>query len=947
MSYGQDGFLGADKNFSCGATASISLAPNPGDPCCPAIGVVYCWTSIPMNSGFLGATNTSTVNVSPGVTTTYTLTVTSSTGVTSDEVIVSVPTDNDIGMDVYKPAVIAGNTTTLLADNQDAMTFENFDNDDNDAFFDYLDVPGAGGGVIGGDDELIRVTLKVNSGSVVPTIQFDAINGSNTAVGGAVYSRIWLSSDKTGGEYILGDNMTLNDVQGGFHTRDIWIEGVRNHISQRHTQFILSYAPPGEVCSVTSIMALTIIGLTSNPAIEPFQWTGVGNGFGPPNHMSNALDVDPKFPVGEMNADGSNLTGFRVFSGSRNPANAARNNVTVTVSLSVLPIEPITMYVKAFDIDDPYTYPAAPLPPGTVANFIDPNDAGGMGVYAGTGGPGVGIPWTSEDDNRGSVTDGGKYGAFPDDPDNNDVLEISFALGQIAHDISFNTSTHPGDNYRLAISADEDFLGQLRNTDQTDGFQIVSEFNNDEVPFGGRYLSPILSVWRILHLENDSMGPYVWGGNIQQRLGLINDFSSTPLGGAPPPVTEGTNIRKFEVVQSFSNWGAAQFDDDSPNLDNMANPLATGRFENGEVRLDVGGIIFPAPSVHGNGDNRIEFSAAQSIAGLTCTVTDIAGGNLFNSTVVNVIRNGPGDYSWTINIPPGVIIGDYNNGNLNVAGGGDVMITVPPGSVNVVESANFQLAGTFRDDDGLGATLPNQATLVNMNIFEDAYLITELDGGDAVANNENNLNFIQNIFTNHLVDVPLINAQIQPLRDHIDSNESNNFWVVHLVTCWQSDHELDGDPNAETTSYGLGDGYLDLAFPWVDNTEIAQGPATTMIFRETVNDNIPYPEGLLIAHEIGHQFGLSHGNFPVATTIPEYIADEMGIMRDDGINPAFTDFIPRHINLIRVSALPFTPHLSSTSQATTHPIASSIDWVSAPIHPLTIQRGLRHFFGRT
>jgi len=51
-------------------------------------------------------------------------------------------------MDVYKPAVIAGNTTTLLADNQDAMTFENFDNDDNDAFFDHLDVPGAAGGVM-------------------------------------------------------------------------------------------------------------------------------------------------------------------------------------------------------------------------------------------------------------------------------------------------------------------------------------------------------------------------------------------------------------------------------------------------------------------------------------------------------------------------------------------------------------------------------------------------------------------------------------------------------------------------------------------------------------------------------------------------------------------------------------------------------------------------------
>ena len=63
------------------------------------------------------------------------------------------------------------------------------------------------------------------------------------------------------------------------------------------------------------------------------------------------------------------------------------------------------------------------------------------------------------------------------------------------------------------------------------------------------------------------------------------------------------------------------------------------------------------------------------------------------------------------------------------------------------------------------------------------------------------------------------------------------------------------------------------------------------------------------------------------------------------------DLLSHIVDAIRgsciVSALPFTPHLSSSSQATTHPIASSIDRVSAPIHPLTIQRGLRHFFGRT
>ena len=76
-------------------------------------------------------------------------------------------------------------------------------------------------------------------------------------------------------------------------------------------------------------------------------------------------------------------------------------------------------------------------------------------------------------------------------------------------------SHQPGDNYRIAASADRDTLVRLENIDSRDNSNIVdpaiaassnpAQRAAAPVRMAGAYTSKLLTVWRILHLEIDGM----------------------------------------------------------------------------------------------------------------------------------------------------------------------------------------------------------------------------------------------------------------------------------------------------------------------------------------------------------------------------------------------------------------------------------------------------------
>ncbi len=111
-------------------------------------------------------------------------------------------------------------------------------------------------------------------------------------------------------------------------------------------------------------------------------------------------------------------------------------------------------------------------------------------------------------DNRGFATIGpsSSLEGVLDGQDINGILKLTFAKGEDAKTIDFKVSKQPGDNYRIAAHFDEDFVKSFRNDDtQNDGDKIIDNNSNQPLTNG---ISEVLTVWRFLHLELDTMiGP--------------------------------------------------------------------------------------------------------------------------------------------------------------------------------------------------------------------------------------------------------------------------------------------------------------------------------------------------------------------------------------------------------------------------------------------------------
>jgi hypothetical protein len=164
-----------------------------------------------------------------------------------------------------------------------------------------------------------------------------------------------------------------------------------------------------------------------------------------------------------------------------------------------------------------------------------------------------------------------------------------------------------------------------------------------------------------------------------------------------------------------------------------------------------------------------------------------------------------------------------------------------------------------------------------------------------ILNNSNNTAFIENAST--IANMAIVNSERQS-----SVNESPLFWTVYVTSAWQYNVFADADANGEGGIHWGG------SYPSTNtthDTDLAIGGDYSFIYRETILD-VPPPlaEHLIIAHEVGHQFGLGHCNGdyvePNVLATPEY--PNIGLMSSGGAaaGVAPTDrFIARHLNLIR------------------------------------------------
>ena len=489
--------------------------------------------------------------------------------------------------------------------------------------------------------------------------------------------------------------------------------------------------------------------------------------------------------------------GKRIFPDKTSPTDSTRRN-TVRVKATVTPaVSGVTLYFQSFDVDDPSTNGA-------------PVDANGT-----NGGDNRGTPKQGTLATTSAVTDGS---------------------GIATND--FTVTMQPGDNFRVAVAFRQDNLNGMTD-DNVPG-------NNLHPPAFAGAATPLLTVWRNLHVEMDSMAP----------------VSSNLVAGTITAIEGlGTDAVEIYVDQDL--------DDGSPNLScNIFSPcFGYGRFEQGSVSIGVGagspGQTETSP-IEGNGWNFFANSAGFVIpfmitktneVNITGTIVEMAGDEDFTSLELHVTGDGP-------------LTANYVGGTLNAAGvQSEILFVISSLSTVTVESP-FSIPFTAHDDDDDSVLTRFPDTDDLSSVLAETYVLLQLDT-PAVAshNNLNGTGFLAN----------LSNPQITNILATAWGSRSLNmsgFWVAYFVSTFQYLTTEDGDPSNDTyTTLGLSS-FLD-------------GGALIFLGTLKEKDDPDFREKVTVVHELGHAFGWAGDFFPLT------MCDDAGTCQDGVIRytPDLVDFI--------------------------------------------------------
>lgn len=385
-----------------------------------------------------------------------------------------------------------------------------------------------------------------------------------------------------------------------------------------------------------------------------------------------ALDDNPAVPVlpGQDPGLARPGGGQRMFSEATSANGPAYNRVKVVAVISPplspdasLPPEATTVRVhfKSFDVDDP----APSLP-----------DLDGDVTVAAVA------------DNRGTPGNGVLEAVFLDVP-----------AGQTRASTALEVSQQPGDNYRVAASTSHDWIDTLHAR------QVVAPeepVQDGRLNVSGPNVSPMLTVWRTLRLEIDSMAAppvedtpasdprYAARNFIKGRLVRVSPSGPT----LEPPGATAVIEPRYIYVEPEATTPALGLGDGSQEL-----PLHNGRFEQGRLRLGEGEQAVMVEPLDGNGTDPA--SGLEYVRAIT-TPPEPPRIEIPFELIQGTLRRVMGrvlawDSATRVFTLERTVMPAYVGGTLNVAGLSWTVAAVAGDAVTVVEDQNWPFV--LVDDD--------------------------------------------------------------------------------------------------------------------------------------------------------------------------------------------------------------------------------------------------------
>lgn len=550
--------------------------------------------------------------------------------------------------------------------------------------------------------------------------------------------------------------------------------------------------------------------------------------------------------------------GKRVFSESTGPGSdvAARVKVRARISPTLPPDPRFTtdqltarVHFESFDVDDP----------ATGAPDLD-SDTGVVG------------------DNRGSPQNGL---ISPSPADVEPGSEFARTV--------FETTTSPGDNYRVVASTSDTWLHSPRVSAQPS-----STTGEMSVPTGAAaQVSPMLTVWRTLNLELEStMAPPPAATPPSGEQYVERNFIKGKLLRLQLQPDQRPLLYVGELEQSPAPAPPLYLFDGSPQI----GTGGAGRFEKGEIVVGTGESEIPIGDLVGNGGvpPAAEFVKLPEEIGIPCSLAPAGLGEITERFIVSFDRSTNSIVldeevpSW----PP------LNGGQISTLGH-SFLIVVASGT-NVQVQGPLDLPFVLRDDDQAEHPFSPAVNLIAttdnplQNPLAQAYVLPTVWGDPRESEPPP---FQRNIrCTSSSGWSPLSQEDCEGSYDELAAQlasgrsippTQHGYWASYVQGAFQDDQLQDADPDESNLTHvylgrtpGLGD---------------TQGSA---VYVETIRD---FYEGggpigqlnaqaVAVLHELGHQFGLGDGS-----------RVEQGIMGPDRTNRRF--FNGDQLSLIRAKGL--------------------------------------------